>query len=133
MKYSVLVILLLFSSIGSADVYQYCQTQIEIVKNLSKLSSEELIKKKSEVAKSDSIESLTKATGTDYPSMISMLSKENVAEDKANLFVMKGMKAFEMRNISLAINIKELPREPDDYFWNQAFDMCVKGNRDQFE
>ncbi|MBY6212304.1 hypothetical protein KUV95_12155 [Microbulbifer agarilyticus] len=85
------------------------------------------------MAKTDSIESLTKATGTDYLSMISMLSKENVAEDKSNLFVMKGMKTLEMRNISLDINVKELPGEPDDYFWNQAFDMCVKGNRDQCE
>jgi hypothetical protein len=130
MKYLVLIMLLFISSFGKSDEYQVCQMALEVTKEHYKSSVEELLKKKSEIASADSVESLSEATGRDYEEMISGLLKDNFTKEKANEFVTDIMKPFEMASISTSIKIKELhnnfDKEPDEFFWNSVFDTCVK-------
>ena len=132
MKFLALIILTFFSGFVKADEFQWCQLQIDAVKDYYETSVEDLVNKKSNIATSDSVETLSEATGRDYKEMVSMLSKENVNEEKAVEFVIQFMKSFELKNISMAIKLKELhkeyQKEADAYFWNNFFDSCVENS-----
>lgn len=137
MKFIFLIMLILFSGYAKADEYMWCQLQIEVVKDYYKYSIEELVKKKTQIAMSNSVESLSEATGKEYKEMVSMLSKEKENENKANEFVIDFMKSFEIKSISLAIKFKEIykdnPKEVDVYFWNNIFDSCVKDSNEKLQ
>jgi cell wall assembly regulator SMI1 len=130
-----LILLVVLSSYVRADEYQWCQIQMELVKDYYNLNAEDLVEKKREIALADTVEKLTKATERDYPKMVSMLLKQSDGKAKANEFVIEFMKSLEMSSISMAIKLKEVnekyENEADAYFWNDAYDTCVKNSSDK--
>lgn len=141
MKHSILAIILIFiSNYVNADVYQMCELKTKIVTEYFKLSADDLVKKKSEIAKADSFNSLSKATGSSYKieSLKSMITEEGGSEVDADKFLheiyFSQMKESEINNISLAIKLKEIANEnelaTDNVIWNHVFDRCVEANRE---
>lgn len=125
----ILLFLLVQSAHGQDDVYQFCQTNIDIVKELSARTSKELVDLKSSIAAADSAENVVRAAGGDYAEVMSLLSKEGISDENAEKFMMAALKPLAMKNISLAISMQGVN---DELEWNQVFDMCVRLNQDNF-
>ena len=131
MKYvfSVFLFLLAPTSYGQFDVYQFCQEKMDMVKELSTQSPEELVKLKSSIAAADSFESIARVTGAEYESIISLLLAEGVSEEQAQTLFRSAFKPAAMNIVSLAILMQGVT---DELEWNEAFDKCVYHNRDNF-
>lgn len=129
-KYS-LIFLFLFaqSAYGQDDVYQFCQMNIDLVKELSERTTKELVQLKSSIAAADSAKNVVQAAGGDYDEVMSQLSIEGVSGENAEKLMMAALKPLAMKNISLAISMQGVT---DELEWNQAFDMCVHFNQDSF-
>mgnify|MGYP003151131317 FL=1 len=126
-----LILLFLFaqSAHGQDDVYQFCQMNIDLIKELSERTSKELVELKSSIAAADSAKNVVQAAGGDYEEVLSQLSKEGVSGENAEKFMTAALKPLAMNNISLAISMQGVT---DELEWNQAFDMCVHLNQDSF-
>lgn len=129
-KCSLILLFLFAQSVhGQDDVYQFCQTNIDLVQELSARTSKELLDLKSSIAAADSAENVVRAAGADYAEVMSLLSKEGVSEENAEKFMMAALKPLAMRNVSLAISMQGVT---DELEWNQVFDMCVRLNQNNF-
>ena len=126
-----LVFSLLFfvnSTYAQVDVYQWCQAQIDMVKNLSTLPTEVLIEIKSNIAKADSAEKLSVATGKNFEPMIEIIQNhQKISEEEARKVIMSTLKPIEIKRINEAIAMQGVTEELK---WNIEFDKCVESNRD---
>lgn len=128
-KLWIISLLILANPVTSqVDVYQWCQAQIDMVKNFSTLPDEQLIAIKSSIAKADSIEKLSIATGKDLTSMVPMIQEhQNMSETEARKVALGTFKPIEMKTINEAIAMQGVT---DELKWNSQFDKCVYENRD---
>lgn len=128
MKYLLLIILFLAqSSYSQVDVYQWCQANMESIKNLSTLPTETLVRIKGNIAKADSVEELSIVLANDFNPMIAVAQNhQNISEEEARKVVLSTLKSTEINRFNLAISMQGVI---DELKWNEVFDKCVLSNR----
>jgi len=124
----VFVISLLLSGICHAvDAYQWCQVQIDNLRELTTYPIENLNSYKRSLANASTVEELDELTGKEYSKMILMLQQhQNVGREEAEKKTLEVIKSMEIKTLSMAIQFHGLS---DEQTWSLLFDKCVQENQ----
>ncbi|MEG3757505.1 hypothetical protein V5096_06050 [Pseudoalteromonas carrageenovora] len=117
-----------FSTLANVDEYQFCQARVDSIRQLSKLSINELTSLKKSIAIASSIEELNTATSKDFsPVVTSIQEHQKITKALAEKTALQLLKMLETSAISKAIS---LHGNENERIWSFQFDKCVEDNLD---
>lgn len=111
----------------SLDEYQFCQTWVDSVRELSVLPVDALIGFKISVAKVSSLDEFGKLKNQSFTDMSLLLQKQkSITAEDADQQILSFLKPMEIQKLSLSI---EFNKVTDERIWNRLFDKCVFDNQ----
>ena len=118
---------LISSNAAAVDVYEWCQVEIENLRELSSYPIENLNSYKGRLAKAKSFEQIEELTGKDYSQFVPMAQKhQGISRKEAEVKTLKVFKTMEINALSKAIKYHGLS---DEQAWSLLFDKCVRANQ----
>ena len=110
-------------SYSQIDSYSWCQKHMDTIRSLSTMEMNLLQEGRRQISFSNSIESLSKATGKNYAELVDILiSKEGKTREASEKYIMENIKPAEIYIINTAIEMHGITEEKA---WSEWYKKCV--------